>query len=122
MKSLKVKEVKLADAIKASNNALGSTKDQIERAHEMISKANLLLSRAEPVRVVGTAQLEQLIVESNQVHQLEEEEEAALAEIRSATFNQEELNSQDLAKAKKNKRSKLSALEETQIIRETSLI
>jgi len=41
LKSLKVKEVKLADAIEDSNNALSSTNDQIERAREMITMAKL---------------------------------------------------------------------------------
>jgi len=60
--------------------------------------------------------LEQLAAKSNQVHQLEAEKEAALAEIQShltqmATFKQEELKSQALARVEKNKRFKLSTLE-----------
>ena len=44
LKSLKVNEAKLADAIEAANNAPASAKDQIERTREMIIRANLLLS------------------------------------------------------------------------------
>ena len=82
LKSLKIQEVELTDAIEASINALSSAKDQIERVCEMIAKANLLLSLAKPLRVV-TTQLEQLTTESNQVHQLEAEKEAALSGIQS---------------------------------------
>ena len=55
LKSLKIEEVKIADAIEVSNNALASTNDQIKRAQQMIKRANFLLSKAELVRVVKTA-------------------------------------------------------------------
>ena len=47
--TLEAKEITIADSIKTSNQVLASAIDQIERAHEMISRANVLLSKAEPV-------------------------------------------------------------------------
>ena len=58
LKSLRVKEVELADAIEISCNALASAKDQIEREREMITRANLLLYQVESVCVAETTQLE----------------------------------------------------------------
>ena len=47
LKSLETRKVKLGDAIDASNSALLDGEDKIEKAKEMIKKANLLLSKAE---------------------------------------------------------------------------
>ena len=54
--------LEIEDAIDASNSALLDTEDKIEKAKEMIKKANLLLFKAEPVRLEEIARLEQLKV------------------------------------------------------------
>ena len=50
LKSLEAENIKIADVIDASNNALADAKEQLEKAEAMIKRANLLLSRAGPVR------------------------------------------------------------------------
>ena len=70
LKSLISKEIKIADAIEASSNALASANVQIERARDMLRRADLLLSIAELVRVAETAQLGQLTTKSMQIQQL----------------------------------------------------
>ena len=47
LKSLEMRRVELGDAIDASNSAFLDAEDKIEKAKEMIRKANLLLSKAE---------------------------------------------------------------------------
>ena len=59
LKSLALKEVKITDTIEASNSALASANEQIEKAEEMIKRTNFLLSKAMPIRAAETAQLEQ---------------------------------------------------------------
>ena len=51
LKSLEIRKVELGDAIDASNSALLDAEDKIEKAKKMIKKSNLLLSKAEPVRL-----------------------------------------------------------------------
>ena len=58
LQSLETRKVELGDAIDASSSALLDVEDKIENAKEMIRKANLLLSKAEPVRLEETARLE----------------------------------------------------------------
>ena len=60
LKSLETRRVKIGDAIDASNSALVDAEDKIEKAKEMIKRANLLLSKAEPVRLEEMTRLEQL--------------------------------------------------------------
>ena len=60
LKSLKIRKVEIGDAIHASNSALLDAEDKIKKAKEMIKRANLLLSKAEPVRLEEIARLEQL--------------------------------------------------------------
>ena len=67
MKSLETRKVKLEDAIDASSSALLNAEDKIEKAKEMIRKANLLLSKTEPVRLEETARLEQLKAQSDEL-------------------------------------------------------
>ena len=43
--------MEIGDAIDVSTRALLSAEDKIEKAKEMIKRANLLLSKAEPVRL-----------------------------------------------------------------------
>jgi len=50
LKSLETRRVEIGDAIDASNSALLDAEDKIEKAKEMIKRANFLLSKAEPVR------------------------------------------------------------------------
>ena len=47
LKSLETRKVELGDAIDASSSALLDAEDKIEKAKEMIRKANLLLSKAD---------------------------------------------------------------------------
>jgi len=81
LKSLETRKVEIGDAIDASNSALLDAKDKIEKAKEMIKRANLLLSKAEPVRLEEIARLEQLKAQSDEVLQQELAERATLAEI-----------------------------------------
>ena len=69
LKSLETRKVELGDAIDASNSALLDAEDKIEKAKEMIRKANLLLSKAEPVRLEETARLEQLKAQIDELSQ-----------------------------------------------------
>ena len=69
LKSLETRKVELGDAIDASNNALLDAEDKIEKAKEMIKKANLLLSKAEPVHLEKIARLEQLRAKNDEVLQ-----------------------------------------------------
>ena len=55
LKSLEVRKVEIGDAIDASNSSLLDAKDKIKKAKEMIKRANLLLFKAEPVRLEETA-------------------------------------------------------------------
>ena len=67
LKSLEIRKVKIGDAIDASNSALLDAKDKIEKAKEMIKRANLLLFKAEPVRLEKIARLEQLKAQNDKV-------------------------------------------------------
>ena len=60
LKSLEIRKVEIGDAIDASNSALLDVEDKIKKAKEMIKRANLLLSKTEPVRLEEIARLEQL--------------------------------------------------------------
>ena len=64
----------------------------------MIKKANLILSKTEPVRLEEIARLEQLKAQNNEVLQQELAQRATLAEIearlfQTANFNEAELRS-----------------------------
>ena len=60
LKSLETRKVELGDAIDTSTSALLDAEDKIEKAKKIIRKANLLLSKAEPVRLEETARLDSL--------------------------------------------------------------
>ena len=68
---MEIKKVEIRDAIDASNSALLDAEDKIEKAKEMIKKVNLLLSKAEPVRLEEIARLEQLKAQNDEVLQQE---------------------------------------------------
>ena len=96
LKSLETRRIELGDAIDASSSALLDAEDKIEKAKEMIRKGNLLLSKAEPVRLEETARLEQLKVQSDELSRQELAQRATLAEVESrlaqtASFNEAEL-------------------------------
>ena len=74
----------LGDVIDASNIALLYAKDKIEKAKEMIKKANLLLSKAEPVRLEEMARLKQLKAQNDEVLQQERTQRATLLKLRLA--------------------------------------
>ena len=71
LKSLETRKIEIRDAIDASNSALLDTENKIEKAKEMIKRANLLLSKAEPVRLEEITRLEQLKAKNNKVLQQE---------------------------------------------------
>jgi len=98
LKSLETRKVEIGDAIDASSSALLDAEDKIEKAKEMIKRANLLLSKAEPVRLEEMARLEQLKAQNDEVLQQEIAQRTTLAEIearlsQTGNFNEAELRS-----------------------------
>ena len=69
MKFLETRKLEIGDAIDASNSALLNAEDKIEKARELIKRANLLLFKAEPVRLEEIARLEQLRAQNDEVLQ-----------------------------------------------------
>ena len=55
LKSLEMRRVELGDAIDAPNNTFLDAENKIEKAREMIRKANLLLIKAESVRLCNAS-------------------------------------------------------------------
>ena len=83
----------------------------------MIRKANLLLSKAIPVRLEETARLEQLRTQSEELSQQGLSQRASLAEVevrlaQATDFNEAELRSQALAQAADDRRTRLDSLGE----------
>jgi len=83
----------------------------------MIRKRNLLLSKAEPVRLEETARLEQLKAQSEELSQQGLSQRETLAEVearlaRALDFNEAELRSQALAQAADDRRTRLASLGE----------
>ena len=91
LKSLETRKLEIGDAVDASNGALLNAEDKIEKAKEMIKKANLLLSKAEPVRLEEIARLEQLKAQNDKVLQQEIAQRATLAEIKARLSQTSEL-------------------------------
>ena len=82
----------------------------------MIRKENLLLSKAEPVRLEETARLEQLKDQSDELSRQESAQRAILVEVearlaQTASFNEAELSSQSLVRAADNRKTRLAILE-----------
>ena len=69
LKSLETRKVETGDAIDASNSTLLDAEDKIEKAKEMIKRANFLLSKAKPVRLEEIARLAQLKAQNDEVLQ-----------------------------------------------------
>ena len=67
LKSLETRKVEIGDAIDASSSALLDAEDKIEKAKKMIKRANLLLSKAEPVLLEEIARLESLKAQNDEV-------------------------------------------------------
>ena len=91
-------------------------RDKIEKAKEMIRKANLLLSKAEPVRLEESARLEQLKAQSDELLRQELAQRATLVEVearlaQTASFNEAELRSQGLVRVADDRRTRLAILE-----------
>ena len=83
----------------------------------MIKRANLLLSKAEPVRLEEIARLEQLKAQNDEVLQQEIVKRAILAEIearlsQTANFNEAELRLHAFIRATEERKNKLATLEE----------
>jgi len=109
-------EVEVLEAIVVSSEALDAAKNQIKKAEEMITRANTILSKAEPVRQAEIIWLEEMAAESIQIQHSGAKKRTGLAEIKSrlekmAAFHREELKPQTILKAEEEKRNKLSALE-----------
>ena len=117
MKSLETRKVEVGNAIDASISALLDAEDKIGKAKKMIRKANLLLSRAEPVRLEETMRLEQLKAQSDELWRQGLAQRATLAEAearlaQTANFNEAELRSQALIRVANDKKTRLAFLEE----------
>ena len=83
----------------------------------MIRKANLLLSKAEPVRLEETARLAQLKAQNDELARQGLSQRATLAEVearlaQAMDFNKAELRSQALAQATDDRRTRLASLGE----------
>ena len=117
MKSLETRRIEIGDVIDASNSALLDAEDKIAKAKEMIKKANLLLSKAEPVRLEEIARLEQLKAQNDEVLQQELAQRVSLAETearlsQTANFNEVELRSQTFIRTAEERKNRLAILEE----------
>jgi len=117
LKSLETRQAEVESAIDASTSALLYTEDKIGRAEEMIRKANLLLSKAVPVRFEETARLEQLKAQNEELARQGLSQRATLAEVearlaQAVDFNEAELRSQALAQAADDRRARLASLGE----------
>ena len=82
----------------------------------MIKRANLLISRAGPVRAEETAWLEQLSAQSDQVLKHEAEKKGVMAEMQAclaqlANIDLKDLRLQALVKVEESRKQKLSSLE-----------
>jgi len=69
LKSLETRKVEIGDAIDTYSSTLLDVEDKIKKAKKMIKRANLLLFKAEPVRLEEMAQLEQLKAQNDEVLQ-----------------------------------------------------
>ena len=117
LKSLETRQAEVGNAIDASTSALLDAEDRIEKAKEMIRKGNLLLSKAEPVRLEEAARLEQLKAQSDELSQQGLSQRATLAEVearlaQAMDFDETELKSQALAQAADDRRTRLASLGE----------
>ena len=117
LKSLETRKVKIGDAIDSFNSALLDAEDKIEKAKKMIKKANLLLSKTEPVRLEEIARLEQLKPQNDEVLQQELAQKVILAEIETRlseteSFNEAELRSQAFIRAAEERNNGLAILKE----------
>jgi len=115
LKSLVTRQAEVRGTIDASTSALLGAEDKIKRAEEMIRKANLLLSKAMPVRLEETARLEQLRTQSEDLARQESSQKATLAEVeahlaQAVDFNEADLRSQALAQAADDRRTGLASL------------
>ena len=116
LKSLETRKIELGDAIDASSSALLDVEDKIEKAKEMIRKANLLLFKTKPVRLEETARHEQLKAQSDELSRQELPQRATLVEVKArlaqtASFNEAELRSQALVRAADDRKTGLAFLE-----------
>ena len=117
MKSLETRQAEVENAIDASTSALLDAEDRIAKAKEMIRKGNLLLSKAEPVRLEEAARLEQLKAQNDELSQQGLSQRATLAEVearlaQAMDFDEAELKSQALAQAADDRRTRLASLGE----------
>ena len=81
----------------------------------MIKKVNLLLSKAEPMRLEEIARLKQLKAQNDEVLRQELAQRASLAEIearlsQTASFNETELRSQAFIRVAEERKNRLASL------------
>ena len=67
LKTLDAQEVEVSEAIVISGEALDAAKNQIKKAEEMIIRANIIFSKAEPMRQAETIRLEEMTTKSIQI-------------------------------------------------------
>ena len=116
LKSLEAQEAEVAEAKVISSEALDAARDQIKKAKEMNAKANLILSKAEPMSQAETIPLEEMTAKSIHIQHSKAEKRTTLEELKShletvAAFKREELKPQALLKAEEERKNRLSALE-----------
>ena len=117
LKSLEPQEAEAIEAMSIFSKALDFAKNQIKRAREMTTKANLLLSKAESECQAETIQLEKIKAEKMQVQQLKAEKRMALEKLKShletmtAEFNRDALKAQALLKVEEKRKTRMSNLE-----------
>jgi len=81
LKSLEAAESGIADVIDLLAQMLASAADDIERAHQMIAKVNIILAKIEPVHHAKTAKLTLMTARSIQAQKLEAEKRSELEKI-----------------------------------------
>ena len=114
LKSLEARDAEATEAMSVSSEALDSAKDQIKRVREMIAKANLLLSKAEPKCRAEIIRLKKL---KAQIQQLEAEKRMTLERLKScldtmtAEIYRGALKAQALLKVEEERKTMMSAFE-----------
>ena len=109
LKSLEAKKSEVTGLIELSTQTLTFATDHIERARQMIEKANNILVKAELVRDVETAKQMLMTARSIQVPKLEAKKHYVLEKIQArlvevAIIGREELRPQATIRAEENKK------------------
>ena len=113
---MEAEENKIADSIKVSTQKLASTNEEINKARQMVARAQAILGMAELAHYVETNKLIMLIARSICVQELEAKKAPELELARThlaemANIDREVLKQQTIARAEENKKNRLSSLE-----------